>query len=368
MTFKKHQILRQLHYLAIIFFLIRATFFDKYIFTIIGIIIGLTIFALQLSRLNIYKNSFIYIILAATAAIITYYNNGFFDGLIFFPMTLACVGIAKSIHENGISHKFTIIIFYFLTLYFFINIFFGVYPDNIFSNSRNHISAMFINLFALIVISSHINKIKLNFVHCIVLLICCLLSLGVSGVVVSLFIFFASFQYKYLKFFTRHISAHLIFNLILITFFLIFWSYPQTLIELYSEEGSDLRIKYSKSLVDIYMSNPRHLINMEYLRSLDFKNFILGKNLNFEISGFHNFHNSLIILHARAGIFIFGFIIFFIYALIKNFYKHFMLYVCLLAILLRSLTDTILFSGYHYEYIYIYLLLFSYKEKFKNKA
>jgi hypothetical protein len=367
MIFEISQILKQLNHLAIFFFLLRATYFNELIYSLIGIIIGLIIFVFQIRKFFVYKDFFIYIILSFIVATVTFYNNGFSDGLIFFPMTLASIGIAWSIYENGLSHKFILLIFYFLFLYLITEVFFfSTDLDNIFSNSRNHISALFINLFSLIVISSHLNKVNLNYINCILLLIVCYLAVGASGIFISFFIFISFIFYKLLKFYTRFISLVLIFNLVIIILFILFWKYIQLQVELNFEETSDIYIKYTQDLVEIFIKNVRFEILMEYLSSLDFKKFILGGKLNQVIYGFSNYHNSFVVLHIRSGIFIFCFFIFFIYALIKNFYKDYMFFVCLLGIILKSSTDTTLFSGYHFDYIFTYLLFFSHKEKFKK--
>ena len=367
MTLKINEISKQLSYLAIIFFLIRATFFNEIIFTLIGILFGLCLFILQARNFLINKNVFIFIILSTFILIVTFNNNGFSRGLIFFPMIISGIGIAWSIYKNGLDHKFVLVIFYLLVFYFLIKIlFFGNLPGEIFSNSRNHVSAMFINLFSLIVISSNINKVSINFIHCFVLLICCFLAVGISGILVSSFIFITFLQYKYFfKIITKHISLTIILNLLIVLIIFILWPFIQSFIQLNFEADTDVAIKYSKPLIDVFRESSRLLIINDYINLLNFKSVVLGNKLDLELNNLENFHNSFIALHVRAGIFFLGVIIFLIYAITKNFYKDFMLAVCLLAITLKSLTDTILFSGYHYEYIFIYLLLFSYKQNLK---
>ena len=366
MTLKINQISKHLSYLAIIFFLIRATFFNEIIFTLIGILFGLSAFILQARIFHINKNVFIFIILSLFISIITIYNNGFSRGLIFLPMIISGIGIAWSFYKNGLNHKFVLVIFYFLVFYYLIKVlFFGSLPGDIFSNSRNHISAMFINLFSLIVISSIINRVNLNFIHCFALLICCFLAIGISGIFVSSFIFISFLQYKYFGNLTKYISLTVLLNLFFVLILFQLWSFIQLYIQLNFEENTDIAIKYSKPLIDIFRESSRILIINDYINLSDLKSFVFGNKLDLEINNLKNFHNSFIVLHVRAGIFFFGLIIFLIYAIIKNFRKDFMLGVCLLAITLRSLTDTILFSGYHYEYIFIYLLLFSYKQYLK---
>ena len=366
MKLKIDQISKQLSYLAIIFFLIRATFFNEIIFTLIGIMFGLCVFILQIRNFLINKNVYIFIILSTFISIVTFYNNGFSRGLIFFPMIISGIGIAWSIYKYGLDHKFVLVIFYFLVFYYLIKILlFGNLPGEIFSNSRNHISAMFINLFSLIVISSNINRINLNFIHCLVLLICCFLAVGISGILVSSLIFISFLQYKYFRIVTKYMSLTVILNLLFILIIFFLWPFIQSFIQLNFEADSDVAIKYAKSLIDVFRESSRLLIINDYKNLLDFKNVVLGIKLDSELNNLENFHNSFIVLHSRAGVFFLGLIIFLIYAIIKNFYKDFMLSVCLLAITLRSLTDTILFSGYHYEYIFIYLLLFSYKQNLK---
>lgn len=367
MTFKIDQISRQLSYLAIIFFLIRATFFNEIIFTLIGILFGLCVFILQVRTFHINKNVLIFIILSLFISIITFYNNGFSRGLIFFPMIISGIGIAWSFYKNGLNHKFVLVIFYFLVIYYLIKIFlFGNYPGEIYSNSRNHISAMFINLFSLIVISSNINRLNINFIHCFVLLICCILAVGISGILVSSFIFITFLQYKYFGNLNKYISLSVILNLLFVLIIVILWPFILSFVELNFEADSDVAIKFAKPLIDVFIENPRTLIINDYINLLDFKSFIFGNKLDLELINLNNFHNSFIVLHVRAGILFLGVIIFLIYSIIKNFYKDLMLAVCLLAITLRSLTDTILFSGYHYEYIFIYLLLFSYKQNLET--
>tara|TARA_B100001057_G_C22799728_1_gene931041 strand:- start:41 stop:1162 length:1122 start_codon:yes stop_codon:yes gene_type:complete len=368
MTLKINQISKLLSHLAIIFFLLRATFFNEIIFTLIGILFGLSAFILQARIFHINKNVFIFIILSLFISIITFYNNAFSRGLIFFPMIISGIGIAWSFYKNGLNHKFVLVIFYFLVFYYLIKILlFGYYPGEIFSNSRNHISAMFINLFSLIVISSNINRLNINFIHCLTLLICCILAVGISGILVSTFIFITFLQYKYFfKIVTKYISLTVILNLLFVLIIVILWPFIQSFVQLNFEADTDIAIKYAKPLIDIFRESSRILIINDYINLSDLKSFVFGNKLDLEINNLKNFHNSFIVLHVRAGIFFFGLIIFLIYAIIKNLRKDFMLGVCLLAITLRSFTDTTLFSGYHYEYIFIYLLLFSYKQNLET--
>lgn len=376
MIFEKKYIINKLTNLSIIFFLLRATIFNELIFTLLGILTGSVIFFIQLKKEILPNSVLIFILLSILISLFTLINNDFSRGFVFLPLTIASIGIAWSIHTNGINHKFVLTIFYILALYFVINVLYlNTDPDLIYSNSRNHISVMFINLFSLLVISSYLNKLRINFFHCLILLLCSIISIGASGILISSFIFIMLFQYRYLNFLTKNIIIFIIINSLIFLIFILMWPLLSEFIYLNFELGSDVNVKYSKSLQDTFTTNIRYLIIKEYYLSLSTYDLIFGVPLNYNFSallknynfgGLSNPHNSFIVLHSRGGIILFPYLIFIVYSIYKNFNTDFMLSICLLSIFLRSLTDTVLFSGYHYEYIFIYLVLFSFKKKLLN--
>lgn len=365
MIIKKSYIINLLVNLSIICFLLRATFYQNIAFTLFGILLGIIVFLIQMVSEKLRLSVAIFIFLVLLITFFTFLNNGVSRGLIFFPLTIASIGLAWSISTNGINHKFIISIYLFLFFYFFIKIFFfDNNPGDIYSNSRNHISSMFLNLFSLIVISSYVNNLKVNlFYYVIILLICSWTAVGTAGIFISTYVFILFFQYKYLNFITKNLLLFIIFNLILLVIFIYIWPFISYNVGLSFEINSDVNIKYAKPLVSVFLENSRLMIIKEYIVSLSIYNLLFGTSLEYNFQGLKNTHNSLIILHSRAGVLFIPYLIFIIYAIIKNYKKNFMLSVCLLAIFLRSFTDTTLFSGYHYEYVFIYLLLFSFQRK-----
>src|SRR5690606_6609913 len=107
----------------------------------------------------------------------------------------------------------------------------------------------------------------------------------------------------------------------------------------------DYLIRFMEKGVD---SPARDILKDEYLNQMkDMSNLLLGYNYHestyyFKEMGY-NPHNSYIRLHHYFGFLFFLIIPVLLFALYKLFKKSFILFICLLVILVRSYTDTVIF-------------------------
>lgn len=356
-------------YLSILLFLGRATFFPYLSVFISACILGLLIFIFQIAhyKLSVYLAIFLACSLFITILLLV--NNGLDSGLTFLPHTLAAIGMAWRIHTHGINPRFVKICFYLLIFNFFIFVLILNYnPEDIYMNSRNHISAMFINLITLLYISYRINNIHITIFPFILILAASLISIGAAGIFVSLGIFFSYLLFRYTSILTKKLFLTFIVFIGFIFLLIYLWPYLTNYISNNYSFQSDINIKYNREFLSIITSNPRMEIYQEYINYLDIKYFLFGLPLDIEFKGFANLHSSLLVLHSKAGIMIIPIILLIFNSIYRLFKVDFLLFIFIISIILRSLTDTILFSGYHYEYVFMYLVFFAGKEKNDFKA
>tara|TARA_B110000037_G_scaffold33555_1_gene40504 strand:+ start:1149 stop:2273 length:1125 start_codon:yes stop_codon:yes gene_type:complete len=369
---RKYNFIDFLVYISIIAFTLRATFFDHGILTYLGIFFGLIIFIYQIIKYPIPINIIFYIILIFFIAYLTFINNGFSIGTIFLPHTISCIGIAWRIYMKGINHNFVLALFYALILNYFLQV---LLLDvlQIYSNSRNHISVLFLNLFSLIVISSYINNKAISLLPVLLLLIASITAVGSTGILASLIIFGG---YLINKFKNYKFSILVVCAVLLALFMNEIWSYAGLVVGKFYDPNEDMYLKLVKPLPEFFMDNVRFKIIIQYVESLSFYNIIFGTELDTTTilhsldtnHNLRNLHNSFLMLHSRGGFFSFIYLILVLLKIVQHLKNNFFLGICLISIFVRSLGDTTLFTGGHFEYIFVYLILFQFKRKIPNKS
>ena len=371
---RKYNFIDFLVYISIIAFTLRATFFDHGILTYLGIFFGLIIFIYQIIKYPIPINIIFYIILIFFIAYLTLINNGFSIGTIFLPHTISCVGIAWRIYNKGINHNFVLTLFYALMINYLLQVLFlDVRTGQIYSNSRNHISVLFLNLFSLIVISSYINNKTISLLPVLLLLIASITAVGSTGIFASLIIFGG---YVINKFKNYKFSILIVCAVLLALFMNEIWSNVGLVVGKFYDPNEDMYLKLVKPLPELFMDNIRFKIIIQYVESLSFYNIIFGTELDATTKlhsldtnhNLRNLHNSFLMLHSRGGFFSLIYLIIVLHAIVRHLKNNFFLGICLISIFVRSLGDTSLFTGGHFEYIFVYLILFQFKKVISNNS
>ena len=370
---RKYNFIDFLVYISIIAFTLRATFFDYGILTYLGIFFGLIIFIYQIIKCPIPINIIFYIILIFFIAYLTFINNGFSIGTIFLPHTISCVGIAWRIYNKGINHNFILTLFYVLIINYLLQVLFlDVRVGQIYSNSRNHISVLFLNLFSLIVISSYINNKTISLLPVLLLLISSITAVGSTGILASLIIFGG---YVINKFKNYKFSILIVCAVLLALLMNEIWPYVGLVIGKFYEPNEDMYLKLVKPLPEFFTDNIRIKILLKYVESLDIYSLFFGAKLDTNILSsldpdrdIKNLHNSFLLLHSRGGFFSFIYLIVVLLAIVRHLKNNFFLGICLISIFVRSLGDTTLFAGGHFEYIFVYLILFQFKTVILNNS
>mgnify|MGYP006139300699 FL=1 len=273
---------------------------------------------------------------------------------------------------KGINHNFVLALFYALILNYFLQV---LLLDvlQIYSNSRNHISVLFLNLFSLIVISSYINNKAISLLPVLLLLIASITAVGSTGILASLIIFGG---YLINKFKNYKFSILVVCAVLLALFMNEIWSYAGLVVGKFYDPNEDMYLKLVKPLPEFFMDNVRFKIIIQYVESLSFYNIIFGTELDTTTilhsldtnHNLRNLHNSFLMLHSRGGFFSFIYLILVLLKIVQHLKNNFFLGICLISIFVRSLGDTTLFTGGHFEYIFVYLILFQFKRKIPNKS
>jgi hypothetical protein len=360
-------ICRYLNHISITLYFLKAiTGSDIYL--ILASSIGMVLFLFQLNELKSFKIEKIvfYLFLAVALSFVhTLINNGLTAGKLFVPLFLANIALARSIVKYGISFNFSQILFYGVSLYFVIAILIGYSVDDIFANSRNHVSILFINSAAIFYIANYQKNNKRYFLPVILVVVFSVISQGIAGILCSLGFLFLVYYYYYFQgvnyfLFKLILSSGLLFLLALIfdrnvlNFFI--WS---------SLLGDDLIYKLSS--FEFSTLQARQEIWGDYFNKLNWQRVFLGVNLKEKFFDYSNLHSSYLLMHARGGWAALIFIFIFALSLLRMYQFNFILFSCYLVILIRGITDTSFLSGSSFDFILLTLIIISYINQKKVK-
>jgi hypothetical protein len=344
-------------YSAILFFWLRSVFgFVE--FLALGSFFGICIFlikSLNIYTLNFTVASFIALLLFFIGYVILFLNNTFSFGLSFLPQVIGALGVSWSIYTKGIGKRFILL----LTLFSFFLFFFGIFglglkEGEIFANSRNHVSVLFLNLTILFLISTRYEN-RLNQKYTITFLVfttffASIVAVGISGVLSSLILLTMILYYQSTL---KQNYIMYISSLLLIILAIYFW-------EVLIQSGYLHKELIGKIDFELLISeNMRYTIWSEYIKSIDLIRFFTGANLGEEYAGFNNLHSSYLLLHARVGFIAFIFYFFFLLSLIKLFTLDKVLFSGLLVLLIRAFSDTTFLSGSPFDFVFFYLVFFA---------
>ena len=345
-----------INHVAILFFILRSIT-GEVIFLYVGLIIGLVVFSFQFFTYRTNLNILIYITLFLLGSFISLISD-FDNYLLFLPHGISCLGVAWRIHTHGINNKFVTTLLFLIFSYFILMLYILNGADDIFANSRNHVSVMFINLTVIYIISRSLIGKSYNSIPAYFSLYASYIGIGLTGIISSAILVLM----KILDFINQKISYFAYFLLIaILIFFYFFFEQSLDLIEYILTFNQNADSDYSIKFTDLksYSENPRFNIWNEYLSNLNFYKIIFGVSVSDCFAQICNLHSSYFLLHARTGIIAFLFILFFITTLIQLAKNNVKLAICFLAILIRGIGDTTFMAGSSFDFVIAYLLVFA---------
>ena len=231
-------------------------------------------------------------------------------------------------------------------IYILNNAFTGINPNEFISASRNHIGVPFIFLGSLSLFLDKKNNVSPNKILYFFILLVCLWSVGRSNIISGSLLFLMSFfitnptQVNKLKKFR---------SFTLVSGFILMIIINYDLIKSKLFEKSFTWIKFMDDRNSILEDDRLGILDF-YIDSLDAYNYLVGKNIDY------NIHNSYFNLHAIYGIIGITFFIYIFFKINKNI-------IFLIPVLVRSLTDTVSFFSAELDFLFFYLAFFNHDKK-----
>lgn len=296
-------------------------------------------------------------------------RNGLSDGWLFMPLFIASAGLAWRIHLRKVDYRFATALFYGVAADFLIEYYvLGRYPHSIFANSGNHISVTFISLAALVYIAATVNQRQKTILPALVTFVISVLSLGVGGIISSGLLLIGVLLYLIAmipRYRTAAIFVSIGFGLvIMLKMDAISASVERRSAEFYLE-GGDLATKLDPGMV--LSGNDRYQIWGDYLGEMNAEKLILGTPLNVPHYGYTNLHSSYFLLHARTGVWFFPIMAVLLVSMIGLIRRDPLLFICLLAIVVRAYSDTVYLGIGSYDWILLYLAVFAVRHRARTQ-
>jgi len=277
----------------------------------------------------------------------------FLTGFIYFStiiFTLASLIYAVRISKmNATSFYFLVnlcvYVYCFVILYF---AFSGYNPNNIINASRNHLAVPLIALGSLKLFLVSKFGFKPSMLSSSLITIVAVWSISRGSISAALLLVISAYQLKSNGGFLKNIILPIFLALFIYT------NYSSLKKHMYSKSFSLVKFYDNRNSIS---DDPRAEIINEYIKSTNVKSFLLGRRI--ETTAHNNYHNSYISAHSMFGI---SFLIFFVYFVVKL--KFSVIY--LAPLLVRSLSDTILFFNGEFDFIlFVVILLCSKKPNAK---
>ncbi|MDA8558464.1 hypothetical protein N9K87_01430 [Flavobacteriaceae bacterium] len=305
-----------------------------------------TYFKIELHRFS--KISFLVLILFFFLLINSFFiREKLLFGAVFNLFMGAVIGKYLAVNKN--ISNIILIPFWFLVIYIISKLLINLDPNQVFIRSRNYISFFLI----ITVLPYYINKINFHksfsLLPALITLILCLYSLGRSGIISSLILFFTILFFSNFKF------KKIIFLGFIISFSSLFFYFLVYLVDV-TELSRIVEISNYKDL------GGRSTILINYLNNLTFLNFIFGMDtdtyeiLNLGGSYFPgHVHSSILNFISVVGV---GSFIFFKYLFNKSRFfikQNPALFFLMISLLLRIFTETGVLFGYFDYVIWIFI-------------
>lgn len=311
---------------------------------------GFLLFATQLKYiLKQFLPIFLIVSFSLLVAILFSYLNGVppVKPLYLIPhLALFCILIRYNINRSYIR----ILLYSYIGFISFNVIVFGIDPSVIFlESSRNMVGWFGLALCLLYYSYSIVKGSKIEMLSVILTLFLMLLLGGRSSIVVSfvllLLVFFIYIRPK---------KSILKFGILILIPLFSIWLYSRY--QAFFDEGL-YRLENKR-----FESDERELLFFSYIEQLNFETFIMGVSSNsypFYLWN-NNFHNSFLLGHSIFGVFFLFFLCYLFYLMVVRPKSLIVVKFLILVLLLRSVTDTIMFVGF-FDFILLYLLYFLYK-------
>ena len=330
--------------LSIIFFY----FTEQGLFTLITIISGLIIlfrYLLVKSKETFYIIIGLFVLFLFFLIKSMYYGNlGLLRTIL---MIYAQVGLAFYFFYGKYRTRIISITFYTVTMYFIFRILTGVKAEDILIYSENIVNFIAIVLGISLYIIKYIESNHIPLHPAIIVFIVSILTMGRSGIIVSIFLLISVIYFKYgwrFKFIVTILLVTLLFSEKMVNSILIFFE------NILSRFGTRVNLT----------ENVRYDIWQEYIDSINLSNFIFGYDaakIHF-FYGFSNLHNSFLSGHYFLGILmplILLIILFILFILILN--KDLFFAFLFISLLLRAFSDKVLFAE-RFDFVYIFFILY----------
>ena len=283
-------------------------------------------------------------------------------GVIVFAKILTNTIIGIVVFNNGLNKTcqliFMSIVYSYVGYSYFVV---GTLPSEILSGySHNHVSVILLYstiLFYLSNSSSEIQQKKYSILPASICLLLCVFSLGRSGMISAavLFILLFALKYQYPLFKGSILTKIWVFAfLVASTFgFLNIFNY-------FYQSGYFIKFE-----TRMFESERRSMVITDYFKNLDGINFLIGNNSSFFQKEFDiGAHNSYLAWHNFYGIAAVLLLAYTLLVIIRFFRTDKYHLILLLPILIRSLTDTILFfQGIMFGLLFVILLVTSERQK-----
>jgi hypothetical protein len=262
-------------------------------------------------------------------------------------------------------------VFYALASYFISLILLGYSGDQALKwSSSNNISViMLISCISLYIILDFENR-EIDLIPAILTLIISIWGIGRGGIISSFILFFGLL---FIKFKNKAIYLYLLF-LTLIMLCVVIYIYSDFLIEYAINNNylSNAAFRFIERGDEFSESSARSDMWQNYFNNLDLQRLFFGANVEKDpwdsgVENSFNYHNSFINLHLQTGLV--GLItIFFLFTALVNYYKkNKLLFLLLLVLITRSLTDTMIFFG-RYDFIpFFFIFTFINKSYLRDK-
>jgi len=285
--------------------------------------------------------------------------NAFQQGWIFLPLLVSSLGVAWELYDKGISDKAAKWLLYFVGLVFVYKMYTHSFMvDDIFKGSRNQISVMFINLGVLYYICAYKQRVKYSFFPSIFVFLICVSVFGASGILASFILVVGVFFYRFFGETSLFKTLLVLFALFLIYILVNHLDdLSNILFAIVEDGGHDMEVRKQVDLFRLLSEDIRYKIWGHYISELDIANFLFGRPLDFNYLGVKNLHSSYFLLHLRAGIFAVPVFIALIVLLLKSYFESLMLFFCLLSLLVRAYSDTVLFGTGVFDWVFLFLAI-----------
>jgi hypothetical protein len=238
-------------------------------------------------------------------------------------------------------------VFYSLSGYFLSYMFLGFSGDEVlkWSSSNNISIIMLISCISLYIINDFENR-EISLIPAALTLLISIWGIGRGGIISSLFLFIGLLFIKYKK---KSIYIYILIT-ILILFLLFLFLFSDSLIEFAINNNylTNAAFRFIERGDEFTESSARSNMWQNYFNNLDLQRIIFGANVEKDpwdsgAENSYNYHNSFINLHLQTGLL--GLITIFIllFALFKYLKINKLFFLLLFVLIIRSLTDTMIF-------------------------